>query len=391
MTGKAPKAELLQNQPGFNAGGPITIPGLLNGHDKAFFFFNYEDSRSPSKITRTRDDPDARRRRRACTPTTLAAARRPSTCCSSRRRTASPSTLDPVDRQAARRHPHRERTGSIVTLPIRSCSTASFQVASNNYTPYPLGRVDYNMSKNHRLTGSFNYNHVNSTPDTTNNREPFFPGFPEHRAASSRRATRTSESLRSTFGANTGQRVPRRRLGRRDEVLARARAASLFGGNSFGDQGGYYLNIGNGCCSTALTNAGGTGGSRRVKRRRSSTRTQLNWLSGKHSLAFGGGLTQARVWLENHTVVPRGPLRPRHRRSGAELHHRGQSSRARPPRRSRRRRTSMRSSPAASARSTANARLDDNGQYQFLGDGFQRGKINQWGFFAQDNWRVGTI
>src|SRR6185437_13500500 len=34
------------------------------------------------------------------------------------------------------------------------------------------------------------------------------------------------------------------------------------------------------------------------------------------------------------------------------------------------------------------ARLDDNGQYQFLGDGFQRGKINQWGFFAQDNWRV---
>ena len=35
-------------------------------------------------------------------------------------------------------------------------------------------------------------------------------------------------------------------------------APSLFGGNSFGDQGGYYLNIGNGCCSTALANAGGS-------------------------------------------------------------------------------------------------------------------------------------
>ena len=36
-----------------------------------------------------------------------------------------------------------------------------------------------------------------------------------------------------------------------------------------------------------------------------------------------------------------------------------------------------------------NARLnEDTGQYEYLGDGFQRGQINQWGFFAQDNWRV---
>ena len=31
-----------------------SIPGLWSGHDKAFFFFNYEDSRTPSKITRNR-------------------------------------------------------------------------------------------------------------------------------------------------------------------------------------------------------------------------------------------------------------------------------------------------------------------------------------------------
>src|SRR3954453_18305926 len=54
VTGKAPKDELRQYQPGFNAGGPIVIPGLWDGHDKAFFFFNYEDSRNPSKITRNR-------------------------------------------------------------------------------------------------------------------------------------------------------------------------------------------------------------------------------------------------------------------------------------------------------------------------------------------------
>src|SRR5262245_9999406 len=53
-TGKAPKSALKLNQPGFHVGGPISIPGLYNGHDKAFFFFNYEESRSPSLITRTR-------------------------------------------------------------------------------------------------------------------------------------------------------------------------------------------------------------------------------------------------------------------------------------------------------------------------------------------------
>ena len=53
-TGHAPKGQLLVKQPGFNAGGPITIPGIFSGRDKAFFFFNYEESRSPRLITRSR-------------------------------------------------------------------------------------------------------------------------------------------------------------------------------------------------------------------------------------------------------------------------------------------------------------------------------------------------
>jgi len=31
---------------------------------------------------------------------------------------------------------------------------------------------------------------------------------------------------------------------------------------------------------------------------------------------------------------------------------------------------------------------DQSGQYEYLGDGFQRGHMNALGFFAQDNWRV---
>ena len=49
--GKAPKAEDVLYQPGTRVGGPIVIPGLFNGRDKAFFFVNYEESRSPGENT----------------------------------------------------------------------------------------------------------------------------------------------------------------------------------------------------------------------------------------------------------------------------------------------------------------------------------------------------
>jgi outer membrane receptor protein involved in Fe transport len=31
---------------------------------------------------------------------------------------------------------------------------------------------------------------------------------------------------------------------------------------------------------------------------------------------------------------------------------------------------------------------EDAGQYEYLGDGFQRGHITRSGFFMQDNWRI---
>src|SRR5262249_33205570 len=44
-----PKPQLLQNQPGFNIGGPVTLPGY-NGRNRAFFFVNYEEFRQPSDL-----------------------------------------------------------------------------------------------------------------------------------------------------------------------------------------------------------------------------------------------------------------------------------------------------------------------------------------------------
>ncbi len=50
---KLPKPELLLNQPGFNVGGPIRLPGF-DGRNRAFFFVNYEELRQPSDLPRNR-------------------------------------------------------------------------------------------------------------------------------------------------------------------------------------------------------------------------------------------------------------------------------------------------------------------------------------------------
>jgi hypothetical protein len=42
---KIPRNHLIQNQFGGAVGGPLTIPHLFSGKDKAFFFFDYNDSR----------------------------------------------------------------------------------------------------------------------------------------------------------------------------------------------------------------------------------------------------------------------------------------------------------------------------------------------------------
>ena len=56
------KNEVIVHQYGGRVGGPIVIPGLFDGRNKAFFFFNLEHQYQPSEATRTRTilNPQAR-------------------------------------------------------------------------------------------------------------------------------------------------------------------------------------------------------------------------------------------------------------------------------------------------------------------------------------------
>ena len=95
----------------------------------------------------------------------------------------------------------------------------TFQFDNEGITRYTTTRVDYNLSTNHRLSGSFNYNDLLSDPDTTNDGEPVFPGFPGKGSQDSLRYT-VQGTLRSTLGRESRQRAAHRRDGRADAFLA---------------------------------------------------------------------------------------------------------------------------------------------------------------------------
>ena len=168
-TGKAPKPELRQYQQGIAQGGPII-------QNRAFFFFNYEELRSPANSTLQRV---------ALTPDATAGIFSYNAGAGVRRvnllqlaaANGQLATLDPTvatalnDIQAA-----MKTTGTIAPLSNPLVNQYTFQTATTNFNPSPTFRLDYEVTPKHRLTGSMNYRHINSTPDTTNNAQVPFPG-----------------------------------------------------------------------------------------------------------------------------------------------------------------------------------------------------------------------
>ena len=104
----------------------------------------------------------------------------------------------------------------------------TWSMPTQSFNPSPTVRLDYEVTQNHRLTGSLNYRHINSTPDTTNSAQLPFPDSLQTGSQQSTRWT-TSESLRSTFGDNLVNEFRVGGIGRRDAVLAGVRDRHVVG------------------------------------------------------------------------------------------------------------------------------------------------------------------
>src|SRR5262245_13206263 len=277
-----PKANLLQNQPGVRVGGPIQIPGLFDGRDKAFFFVNYEEFRQPSEFTSNRTilHPSAQQGIfryntsagiQEVNVLQLAAAN------------GHLATLDPVVNRLL--GDIRAATGLAGAIqPNTNPSLESFtfpgDASSKNY--YPTVRIDYNLTEKHRLTATTNYQNFANYPDQTNNQEVRFPGFPSTAGQTSWRRS-TSFTARSTFGRILVNEAQVAFVNYNVDFSAGV-SIDQFRGTSVADQNGFNLTLGTvGSALTGATSQAAISGREAPVR---EFRDTVSLVKGSHNLSF---------------------------------------------------------------------------------------------------------
>ena len=384
-TGKAPKNEDQLFQPGTRVGGPIVIPGLWDGRNRAFFFVNYEQSRSPGQNTENRTVLHPRAEQ-GIFRWTSGGQTREVNLLQLAAQNGHLATMDPVMGKLLgdiRGAVSSAGTG-LVDLTDPLLQQFTYQYESKGVTKYPTGRVDVNLGSKHRLSASMNYTDLLSTPDTTNNREPNFPGFPGTGNQHSDRYT-VQGTLRSTIGTNL---VNELRIGRSGgaTLFSPEIGVDQFQGTSVADQAGFLLDI-NGDF-LGITNAHSTGSYSGREAGTKIAENTLNWLKGSHSVQIGVSFTQADVWVENQQRVPtltfgvdtNDPANAMFTTANFANASTAQLNDAR--------------ELYATLVGRVNAingelRLNDSDQYEYLGLGRQEARLRNWGFFLADSWRTG--
>lgn len=378
------KAKLKQNQLGLSIGGPIRIPGLFDGRNKAFFFVNWEEFRQPSDVTRDRTILTADAQRGIFTYVVAGQTRQVNLfqLAASQGQLA---TADPMiakilsDIRAA-----TGTTGTVTNLPDPAFQRYSYNVPVESRRTYPTVRLDWDITDKHRATLTTNYQDFADTPDTLNGFEPMFPGFPAYGGQGSERVG-GSASLRSTLGANIVNEFRIGGSGAPVKFFAEQNVG-MWKGTPVADQGGFQLNFG--AAPLNITNAS-TGPN--PQSRNASTKlieNKVSWLKGNHSLNFGGSFTEINVWGKFQGLVPTVNFGLVAGDPAIALFNAANF-------------------PGASATNisvaqqlysiltgrvtsiTGNGGLDEaTGTYKYMGERRQAGRLRDIGFFLQDNWRI---
>ena len=290
--------DVVVHQYGGRIGGPITIPGLFDGRNRAFFFFNMEEFYQPTEASRTRTILHPRAQDgwfRYLATVGGATEVREVNLYELAQRNGHLSTPDPITRQVlANIRASTATTGTVSDLTNPTIQQFFYQSAGTNKQHAPTGRVDINLSQNHRLSGSYSWGRLVTNPDILNNNDSPFPGFPVYGISPSYR-TVGSTSLRSTL---SGSLVNEIRGGWQWSPLD---FSSNVYRDMFGQQGGFGWNFGNGgnimFGMTTPSNLTGIEDRNTVKWNIDNT---LNWLRGNHSMTFGGTFMQVNhartVW-----------------------------------------------------------------------------------------------
>lgn len=296
--GKAPKNRILLNQYGVRVGGPITVPKLFDGKDKAFFFLNYEEFRLPEQQLRQRTILSPLAQQGIFTTTSGAQVNVLNLAGAN----GFTSTLDPTLASLLTSIRDSTSQGSILPIagdPNRQQFNFVGQGGQNRY--FTTVRLDFNLTQNHSLTNVWNYQEFGGKPvDFLNQTDPAFPGFPNSAGQNSQRWTNVT-SLRSTLTPNL---INEARFG----MLGGQSNFGPIGPDQFGNQGGFDLNL----FDLGITDAsavqqfpqrgarafGVNFGSSKRNTPSFDFSDSLTWVKGKHSFNIGGNYNLIKTFSD---------------------------------------------------------------------------------------------
>ena len=380
--------EVIVHQYGARVGGPIVIPGIVDGRGRAFFFFNMEHFYQPSEATRTRTILSEAAQGGLFTYNAGGTTRTVDLFALARTN-GQTSTPDPTISRLLSQIRSSTGVSGTVSTPTNFINTQRFvyQTSSVRNEYAPTARLDFNLSDAHRLTGTYYWQRFHSNPDILNNVETQFPGsdFNNFGIQASYRTT-GSVGLRSTLASNLI-----------NEIKGGWQWSPVdFYGNTtrdmYANQNYFALDFDNNANNTEFTNLSSIPVANNPQPRNTtnwSIDNTLSWIKGTHSLSFGAAFTQithdqniknhvptiqfgvdttndpARTMFNNTTGLP-----------GAST---AQLALAR------------HLYALLTGRVTAinaTARLNEDLEYIYLGNLNSKSRMNDFGLFAQDSWRV---
>lgn len=387
---KAPRSRSILHQAGGRVGGPITIPGLFSGKDKAFFFLNLETFQLPDSRTRTRTiySPDMERgifsyvaggTVKQVNLLTLAAAN------------GQVASMDPtVQKLLSDIRNSTTTTGTVLSYPTVSdpnYQSLIWQPKGKETRGFMTTRFDFNLTSRQRLEVSWNGENRTRNPDFLNSRDWVYPGFPNYGRTDSKRGS-ISLVLRSTI-------TPR--------LVNEARFGWMFGATIFypnvsiDDYYGGPQGIGN--MEGFIFTPSGTTRPVAVtflNRRNAPVKKiddTLTWTKGSHNVSFGGSLMNVTSWDWKHYFLPTLTFGLNSTYDPAYFMFNSTNGPKNFPTA-----TSTQYGNAGTLYATLTGRitsiasdayLDENtDKYAYAGQWTMRGRQREMGLFAQDSWRM---
>ena len=298
-TGKAPKTRVLLNQFGGRLGGPIRIPHVFNGKNKAFFFVNYEEFRLPEEALRTRNIFDPQTQQGVFQYVASGGTQRVNllNLAASNGQVA---TIDPTVGKLLSDIAATTPRGGVNASSDPNIDTLTFINKGGQRRRFSTIRFDANLNARNSIEVSWNYQKLGYTGagvDFLNNSDPAFPGFPNKADIPSIRFSGAA-AWRSTLSAHIVNELRAGLQGGTIDFFPEVNAGQFTG--PLANQQGFSLGIG----AAGITSATVLSSQNRHNTPVKQVNDTLSVMHNAHSLVFGGSFTEITFWNYSQTVVP---------------------------------------------------------------------------------------